>query len=250
MRQILAEQGIRRAGVRHNSITASFCVLGTDAKRATGRIDVVGVQTAEFLPSQRRIISKRKHGAIANRLPACGHLNGLPVVFVRNPGKSAVSAHHASSIVADYGVPRTDFLLHQVTVEESEHSDSLLDSRIGYDGSARLHHGEIPADISARDGGNFQLLIGEEAKEKFKAAAIGFERVATEAPLRLKCQPRPTKRITGGKRKEIPTNRLNFEIDCQWISRCDDVNVHSILSFAQQKAGKREVNNLAHDADS
>lgn len=72
--------------------------------------------------------------------------------------------------------------------------------------------------MSVCHGRNKQLLIGEKAKENLKASGIGFERVATEAPLRLKSQPSAAERVRRGKREMLPTNRLDNEGDGQWTS--------------------------------
>jgi len=116
-----------------------------------------------------------------------------------------------------HGVLGTKTFIDKVTVEKPEYGYSLLNGCIR-DRAVALHGCEIRADVSACHGRNRQLLIGEKAKENLKSSGIGFERVATEAPLRLKGQPSTAERLGSGKRDMFPSERVNNESDGQWSS--------------------------------
>src|SRR6266536_3600197 len=123
MKKILLQQYTAGCRIRHNAIPPAFGGLGPNTKHAGGRINVVGSEPAEFLAPQCRIVGKRKHRAIADRLSTCRCQNRLPVCFVGNPRQASVSPYEAPPISAHYRVPGANSFLHEVDIEESEDGD-------------------------------------------------------------------------------------------------------------------------------
>src|SRR6266487_4025920 len=147
MQKILLEQSTASCGIRHDPIPAAFGGLRTNAKRALGRINIIGPESAKFLAPQCRIVGECEHRPVADSLSTRGCENRLPVCFVGNPWQPAVSPHEAPSISAHYRVRSANSFLYQVAIEQSEDSDALLDGGIRNRDSVGLHRPKVRADV-------------------------------------------------------------------------------------------------------
>ena len=221
MEEILLEQSIAGCRIRHAAIPTAFSVLRTNAKHPVGRINIVGSEPAQFLSPQCTIVRKRQHRAVADGLSTRGGQNRLPVFLVGNPWQPPIAADEGSPSIMQYRVLATKPLIDKVAVEEPQYSYALLNGCIR-DRAVELHGCEIRTNVGASRASNTQLLSGEKAKENLKSSGIGFERVATEATLRLKGQPRAAQWVGSRQRDKFPTNRVNNEGDGQFTSRSKD----------------------------
>lgn len=179
----------RGCRIWNHPITATFCSLCTDAKHARGRINIVGTESAKFLLPKRRIVGKREHRTVADRLPTCGCQNRLPVCIVGNPRQPAIAANEDSPAVRYHRVLAAKALIDKVAVEKPEHGYSLLNRRIRDRGPFGLHRGEIRTDVSPCHRRDHQLMGCEKAEENLESSAVSIESVATETSLRLKRKP-------------------------------------------------------------
>src|ERR1700691_4717716 len=131
MLEVLVKQFTAGDGIWNDAFTAPLRGLRSNPERAPGRINIVAAETAQFLTSQSRIIGKRQHDAVADRLGASYGKNAVPVVFVRNPRQLVMPCDQWSVCVAVYcRVAGSHTFFHQIRMEQSNHRQKLLDRSV------------------------------------------------------------------------------------------------------------------------